>query len=125
MSPLALGLVTAAVTGWATAIAMLGPLLLDISRDFGVSVGQAGLLGGVTSLPWALGAPATGLLSDRLGRKPLMVLALAGVGLASLGAAIAPDFRTLVLARLLAGVFGAFGPASTMAAIGDLVPAAR
>jgi len=42
-----------------------------------VPLGQAGLLAAAMSLPWALGAPFTGLLSDRLGRRPMIVLALA------------------------------------------------
>lgn len=118
-------LVTAAIAGWATAIAMVGPLLVDLSREFGVPLGQLGLLGAVMSLPWALGAPFTGLLSDRLGRRPLMVLALCGVGAASIGSAFATDFVTLLVVRFVGGLFGAFGPASTMAAVGDLVPPQR
>src|SRR5258708_35851333 len=98
----------AAVTGFAVAIAMLGPLLVDLSRELGVPLGQAGLLAAVMSLPWALGAPFTGLLSDRLGRRPLIVLALAGVGLATMAAALADSFTTLLVARFAAGVFGAF-----------------
>jgi predicted MFS family arabinose efflux permease len=115
-------LVTAAITGWATAIAMIGPLLVDLSREFAVPLGQLGLLGAVMSLPWALGAPLTGLLSDRLGRRPLMVLALLGVGVSSIGAAFATDFTTLLVVRFVGGIFGAFGPASTMAAVAG-VPA--
>ena len=122
---LTLILITATILGFATAIAMIGPLLLDLSRELGVPLGQAGLLAAVMSLPWALGAPFTGLLSDRLGRKPLIVLALAGVGVATIGAAFATSFATLLAARFVAGVFGAFGPASTMAAVGDLFPPQR
>jgi DHA1 family inner membrane transport protein len=122
---LTLFLVTASVLGFATAITMLGPLLVDLSRDLGVPLGQAGLLAAVTSLPWALGAPFTGLLSDRLGRRPLIVLALVGVGVATVGAALANSFTTLLAARFAAGVFGAFGPASVMAAVGDNFPAHR
>jgi predicted MFS family arabinose efflux permease len=118
-------LVTAAVLGFATAITMLGPLLVDLSRELDVPLGQAGLLAAVTSLPWALGAPFTGLLSDRLGRRPLIVLALAGVGISSIGAAFATSFAMLLVARFAAGVFGAFGPASIMAAVGDLFPPQR
>jgi len=51
-----------------------------------------------------------------------MVLALGGVGLNSIGAAFAAGFPSLVATRLLAGAFGAFGPASIMAAIGEVVP---
>jgi predicted MFS family arabinose efflux permease len=54
-----------------------------------------------------------------------MVLALAGVGAASIGSAVASDFTTLLIVRFVGGIFGAFGPASTMAAIGDLVPSQR
>ena len=118
-------LVTATVFGFATAITMLGPLLVDLSNDLDVSLGRAGLLAAAMALPWALGAPFTGLLSDRLGRRPLIVLALGGTGVATLGSALAPDFTTLLVTRLLAGLFGAFGPASLMAAVGDLFPPER
>ncbi|MBV9172973.1 MAG: MFS transporter [Chloroflexi bacterium] len=104
---------------------MVGPLLVDLSRDLDVPLGQAGLLAAIMSLPWALGAPFTGLLSDRLGRRPLIVLALAGIGVASLASALAPNFPTLMATRFLAGCAGAFGPASVMAAVGDLFPAER
>lgn len=115
-------LVTVAILGFVTAITMIGPLLVDLSRELNVPLGQAGLLAAAISLPWALGAPFTGLLSDRLGRKPLIVLALTGMGFATMGAALAPTFSALVVARFVAGVFGAFGPASVMAAVGDLFP---
>jgi predicted MFS family arabinose efflux permease len=104
---------------------MVAPLLLDLSRELGVPLGQAGLLAAVMSLPWALGAPFTGLLSDRLGRRPLIVLALAGVGASTVAAGFATSFATLLVARFAAGVFGAFGPASVMAAVGDLFPPRR
>jgi DHA1 family inner membrane transport protein len=118
-------LITMATFAFATAITMLGPLLVDLARDLDVPLGQAGLLAAVTALPWALGAPFTGLLSDRLGRRPLIVLALVGVGIATIGAALTTSFAALLAARFAAGVFGAFGPASLMAATGDLFPPQR
>lgn len=117
-----LALVTAAVTGIVMAITMVGPLLLDLAAEFGVSLGEAGLLAAVTALPWALAAPFAGLLSDRLGRRPMIVLALGGMSVASLAASAAPSFEVLLALRLLAGLFGSFGPPSLLAAIGDLFP---
>jgi MFS transporter, DHA1 family, inner membrane transport protein len=108
-----------------TAITMIAPLLLDLSRELGVPLGQAGLSAAVMSLPWALGAPFTGLLSDRLGRRPLIVLALAGLGVSTIAAAFATSFGALLATRFAAGVFGAFGPASVMASVGDLFPPNR
>src|SRR5438270_7310514 len=116
---------TTATLSFVTAITMVGPLLLDLSRELGVPLGQAGLLAAAMSLPWALGAPFTGLLSDRLGRRPLIVLALAGVGAATIASAFATTFPMLLAARFAAGVFGAFGPASVMAAVGALSPSER
>lgn len=118
-------LTTAAIFGFVTAITMVGPLLVDLSRELGISLGQAGLISAAMALPWALGAPFTGALSDRLGRRPLIVLALGGLGGASIAAGFATDFVQLLGARALAGLFGAFGPASLTASVGDLYPAHR
>jgi predicted MFS family arabinose efflux permease len=115
----------ASILGFATGISMVAPLLVDLSREMDVPLGQAGLLAGAMSLPWALGAPFTGLLSDRLGRRPLIVLALAGVGVSTIAAAFTTSFGMLLAARFVAGVFGAFGPAILLAAVGDLFPSHR
>ena len=120
-----LALITTTVFGIVLAMTMVGPLLLDLAAELDVSLGQAGLLAAAMALPWSLGAPFTGLLSDRLGRRPLIVLSLGGIGGATVGAAFAQDFTTLLLLRFLAGLFGAFGPASLLAAVGDLFPPER
>ena len=120
-----LSLITLTIFGFATSVTMIGPLLIDLGREFGIPVGAAGLLATAMSLPWALGAPFAGHLSDRLGRRPLMVLALAGVGVISLGSAQSPTFTVLLLTRFLAGCLGSFGPAAVMAAVGDLFPAGK
>ena len=54
---LAQALITACVTGIVTSVTMVGPLLLDISRDLGISVAQAGLLAAAAAVPQALGSP--------------------------------------------------------------------
>ena len=116
----ALFLFMASVFGFATVVTMLGPLLVDLSRELDVSLGQAGLLAAALAVPWALAAPFAGILSDRLGRRPMIVLALTGLGAVTLGAGFAPTYGALVVLRVLAGTFGAFGPAILMAVIGDL-----
>jgi predicted MFS family arabinose efflux permease len=118
-------LLMAAIFGFATSVTMLGPLLVDLSRDLDVSLGQAGLLAAAMAATWALAAPFAGVLSDRFGRRPLIVLALSGLGIVTLGAGLAPNFGALLVTRVLAGVFGGFGPAVVIAAAGDLFPPAR
>src|SRR4051812_20884875 len=115
-------LLTLAIFGFATCVTMLGPLLIDLSHELDVSLGQAGLLAAAMAVSWAVAAPFAGVLSDRIGRRPMIVLALGGLGAATLGAGLAPGFGVLLLMRVLAGLFGGFGPAVVIAAAGDLFP---
>ena len=118
-------LLMAAIFGFATCVTMLGPLLVDLSRELDVSLGQAGLLAAAMAVTWAISAPFAGVLSDRFGRRPLIVMALLGLGSVTLGAGLAPNFGVLVVMRTLAGIFGGFGPAVVIAAAGDLFPPSR
>jgi len=121
----ALALITACVTGIVTSVMMIGPLLLDISRDLGISLAEAGLLAAAAAVPQALGSPFSGLLSDRLGRRPMIVFALGSVGVLAFAAALAPGFATLAAIRFATGLLGSLAPTSLMAAVGDLFPTAR
>ena len=118
-------LITAGVTGIVTSVTMIGPLLLDISRDLGIALGQAGLLAAAAAVPQALFSPFSGLLSDRLGRRPMIVAAFVSVGVLSFAAALAPGFLALAAARFGAGLLGSLAPTSLMASVGDLFPSER
>jgi len=118
-------LITAGVTGIVTSVTMIGPLLLDISRDLGIALGQAGLLAAAAAVPQALFSPFSGLLSDRLGRRPMIVAAFVSVGVLSFAAALAPGFVALAAARFGAGLLGSLAPTSLMASVGDLFPSER
>ncbi|MGH7413205.1 MAG: MFS transporter [Candidatus Rokuibacteriota bacterium] len=118
-------LITAGVAGIVTSVTMIGPLLVDVARDLSVSLGQAGLLAVAAGVPQALFSPFSGLLSDRLGRKPMIVTAFASVGVLSFAAALTPGFAALVAIRFLAGLLGSLAPTSLMASVGDLFPAER
>ena len=118
-------LIMAGVTGIVTSVTMIGPLLVDISRDLGISLGQAGLLAMAAAVPQALFSPFSGLLSDRLGHKPLIVLAFGSVGVLSFAAALAPGFVALAAIRFAAGLLGSLAPTSLMASVGDLFAAER
>jgi len=66
-------------------------------------------------------APILGALSDRFGRRPVILMALAGLGFDYVLLSLAPTIWWLVLGRIVAGVFGAtFTPAG--AYIADVSP---
>src|SRR5919201_3862887 len=66
-------------------------------------------------------APVLGALSDRFGRRPVILLALAGLGFDYILLSLAPTIGWLVLGRVVAGMFGAtFTPAG--AYIADVSP---
>ncbi|MGH7299111.1 MAG: MFS transporter [Candidatus Rokuibacteriota bacterium] len=118
-------LISAGVTGIVTSVTMIGPLLVDMARELEISLGQAGLLAVAAGVPQALFSPFSGLLSDRLGRRPMIVTAFASVGVLSFAAALTPGFAALVAIRFLAGLLGSLAPTSLMASVGDLFPAER
>ncbi len=85
------------------------PTLVETLSDGSVSSTAAlvGLISVVYALMQFLFAPLIGGLSDRYGRKPVMLLALAGLGLDNLFLALAPTIAWVLVGRALGGIFGA------------------
>jgi multidrug resistance protein len=97
------------------------PVLPFWAREFGASGTTLGLL--LTSYAAAqfACAPLWGRLSDRVGRRPVMLATIAGTALSLLLLGLAPSLGWLFAARLLAGAFAAnLGVAS--AYIADVTP---
>ena len=105
-----------------TAISFLAPLLVPMSADLNVSLGQAGQLAVASAISWALGSPFMGLISDRFGRRPTIVAALVGLGVTSIAGALVTNYWALFATRLIAGFFASGGPPTVVAALGDLYP---
>ena len=79
------------------------PLLPFYGEFFGASPAQVGLLMASYSLTQFLAAPLWGRLSDRVGRKPVLIVSLAGISLAYLWLAYADSLWMLFAARAVAG----------------------
>ena len=84
--------------------AIMGFIAPELARDWAVSklslgpVMSAGLIG------VAIGALIAGPLADRVGRKPVLICAVAFFGALTLASAFAPDLDWMVALRLLAGL---------------------
>ncbi|MDJ0572263.1 MAG: MFS transporter [Pleurocapsa sp. MO_192.B19] len=82
------------------------PLLYPYAKQFGLSDFQASLLTTAFALSQFFGTPILGKLSDRLGRKYILVFSLAGTVVANLLASIAGVAWLLYAARILDGLTG-------------------
>jgi MFS transporter, DHA1 family, tetracycline resistance protein len=99
------------------------PLLVE--QLSGSTVSNASLWVGVSLACFAIMqfvcAPILGGLSDRYGRRPILLLSLAGVGANYLLLAWAPSLAWLILGRCIAGATSANASAAT-AYIADITP---
>jgi DHA1 family tetracycline resistance protein-like MFS transporter len=82
-------------------------------------------IGGLISLVWAgmqfVCTPIQGALSDRFGRRPVLLLSMTGLGLDYVLMALAPTLTWLFIARVISGATAAsFGTAN--AYIADITP---
>ncbi|GAA5510219.1 TCR/Tet family MFS transporter [Novipirellula caenicola] len=66
-----------------------------------------GVIGAIYALMQFLFAPILGALSDRFGRRPILLVSLFGLGVDFLIQGFAPNIWWLLVGRLLAGVMGA------------------
>ena len=83
---------------------LVTPATPDIVDDFGVGRGGVGLLLAAATAPGIVLAPIIGVLSDRYGRRAVVVPCLVIFGLTGGLAAFAPTFEVLLALRLLQGV---------------------
>ncbi|MFH1574372.1 MAG: MFS transporter, partial [Acidobacteriota bacterium] len=95
------------------------PLLPYYAESYGASSFAVGMLATSYSLMQFLFMPVWGRLSDRFGRRPLILLSLTGSCLGFLIFGLAPDLTFLFVGRMIAGIAGAIIP-TTNAYIADV-----
>jgi MFS family permease len=100
------------------------PALPFWAREFGADAATLGLLMSAYAAAQFVCAPLWGRLSDRVGRRPVLLGTIAGTALALLGVGLAPSLAWLFVARTLAGAFAA-NVSVASAYIGDVTPPAE
>ena len=91
------------------AMHMFVPALPEAARSLGASIGEMQLTMSVYIFGLAVGQLAYGPLSDRFGRRPLLVGGLMLYTTAGLAASLVPDVHSLIVARLLQALGGSAG----------------
>jgi MFS transporter, DHA1 family, tetracycline resistance protein len=106
----ALVVILAAVTIDAIGIGLIFPILPALLREVAHTAEVAPLFGLMLALYSAMQfifSPVLGVLSDRYGRRPVLLISLAGAAIDYLIMAFAPDLWMLVLGRAIAGLTSA------------------
>jgi len=116
-----LGIIFFTVFLYLVGFGILIPIIPILSREFGATALQTGLLMSVYSFMQFIFAPFWGKLSDRMGRRPILLFCLVGEALSYLVFAWAPNLEWLFVARILAGFFGA-SISTASAYISDITP---
>ncbi len=104
---------------------ILIPTIYQYGREFHLNDFETSFLFAIFSIAQFFATPIIGKLSDRFGRKPLLIISLAGTVIGNLMAGTAPNATVLFLARFLDGITGG-NVSVAQAAIADITtPADR
>ncbi|RDU98809.1 MFS transporter [Trinickia dinghuensis] len=105
---------------------IVAPLFPHMMHDLGLNFQQLGSLIGILSVAWGIWAIAMGPVSDRIGRKKMLVVTMVAFSLLSSLSGLAASFGGLMLIRAIMGVAeGAFTPASVAATGEASLPSRR
>ena len=93
-------------------IGIIIPIIPELVKTFvGGSTPSAGRWFGILAATYAtaqfLFAPVLGSLSDRFGRRPIILIALFGLGVDYVIQGVAPSIGWLFVGRVIAGIMGA------------------
>lgn len=103
--------------------ALLFPFFsLYITKKFGVGMTQVGVLFGIYSITGLLSSLVGGALTDRMGRKGLLLFSLVMSALSALLMGIVDQFILFVIVTVVVGLLADVGFPAQQAMIADLLP---
>src|ERR671932_1744892 len=108
------------------AVGLIAPVLPKLILDFlggemKVAADWNGIFGTVFAAMQFFFSPVLGVLSDRFGRRPVILLSNLGLGLDYVVMALAPTIGWLFLGRIISGITTSSIPTAT-AYIADVTP---
>ena len=98
------------------------PVLPFLAEEVGATPLELGLLMAVYSLMQLLFSPVWGQLSDRYGRKPVLLIGITGLSLSFFLFSVAETLIMLFVARFLGGALSAAAMPTVMAYAADVTP---
>lgn len=108
-----------------TSFVMIMPLFARRLSDFGAGVEALGLSTLAYALAATVAAPFLGALADRVGRRPVVLLALAAYAAAFLGYLLVQSAAAFIIVRGVCGALTAGLIPAVMGIVGDITPEDR
>jgi len=100
--------------------ALLSPVLGSLVEPLGATTANVGLLMSAFTAPAVFVIPIAGVVSDRYGRRPVLIFGLLWFGLTGTAIALVSTFEAAIVLRLLQGIgFAALTPI-IITSLGDL-----
>ncbi len=96
------------------------PVLPFYAEEIGATPTQLGLLMAVYSLMQLIFAPMWGRISDRIGRKPVMLIGIAGLAISFFLFAMSTQLWMLFAARIIGGFLSSANMPTAMAYVADI-----
>ncbi|MCQ6273790.1 MFS transporter [Bacillus sp. V3B] len=96
------------------------PVLPFYAENIGASPTQLGLLMAVYSLMQLLFAPMWGRISDRIGRKPVIMIGILGLSLSFFLMGLSSSLWMLFVARIIGGILSSANMPTVMAYVADI-----
>ena len=118
-------LLAASVALMMTGFGIIFPIFAKRLGEFGSGVGALGIMTMSFALAQLLVAPLAGAAADRIGRKPIILVALVGFAVANIGFLFASSTWALVAVRAVEGAVTAGLMPATMGVVADIIPEER
>jgi len=95
---------------------------LYITRKFQVGMTTVGIIFGLFSITGILGSSVGGALTDRIGRKPMLIFGLLASALSSVWMGLVGEIELFFIGAIIVGLFSNAGGPAQQAMVADLLP---
>jgi len=100
----------------------LAPYLRSVASDLGHDLSAVSGLIAVQALAWGFFSLVAGSLSDRIGRRPILIAALLVIGIARVAFALTHDYAVALAMQVVTGLGGGAFMATVFAVVSDRTP---
>src|SRR5262245_60748846 len=102
---------------------MLYPFFaLYLTQKFGISMSTVGIVFGIFSISGLAGSALGGAITDRMGRKGVIIFSLILSSLSALGMGFASNLETFIVIAVIVGTLSNIGGPAEQAVVADLLP---